>query len=140
MLNVAHVMTDMVYTLTPKHSITAAWELMSDHNIHHLPVADEDGKLRGLISQHDLLREGKDSKKTLGDIMVTQVQTITEHEPVRSAALTMHKKRLRCLPVVEGDQLVGIVTDTDFVAVAIHLMEQLELSEPEPIDDMMELG
>ncbi len=139
MLSVAHVMTETVYTLTPDHSVADAWELMSDHHIHHLPIADEDGTLRGLISQHDLLKQGKSSSKTLGEIMITHVQTIDKHEPVRSAAMIMHQKRLRCLPVVDKERLIGIVTDTDFVAVAIHLMEQLELSEPEPDDDLIEL-
>jgi CBS domain-containing protein len=64
------------------------------------------------------------------DVMVTDVATVEREASLRSAALFLEKHRIGCLPVVEDDKLCGIITDTDFVAVAINLLEQLEASEP----------
>jgi CBS domain-containing protein len=68
--------------------------------------------------------------------MVRNVATINEHASVRQAALFLEKHRIGCLPVVSSGKLVGIITDTDFVAVAINLLEQLE--ELEPVGDDIE--
>lgn len=132
MLSVAEIMSQEIYTLTEQHTVADAWTLIEDHRIHHLPITDEDATLRGLVSHHDLLRAGDSQNTPLGDIMIRKVQTTDEHASVRGAALYLHKNRVRCLPVVEEGKLIGIVTDTDFVAVAIHLMELLEQSESEP--------
>jgi CBS domain-containing protein len=51
--------------------------------------------------------------------------------------LFLEKHKIGCLPVVTGDTLRGIITDTDFVAVAINLLEQLEINEPD--DDFEEI-
>jgi CBS domain-containing protein len=69
------------------------------------------------------------------DVMVRNVATIDEHASVRQAALFLEKHHIGCLPVVTGDKLVGIITDTDFLAVAINLLEQLEEIEPVSIID-----
>jgi CBS domain-containing protein len=65
--------------------------------------------------------------------MVTEVATVDEHASLRQAALFLEKHGIGCLPVVTGDKLRGIITDTDFVGVAINLLELLE--ETEPVDD-----
>ena len=51
---------------------------------------------------------------------------------LRGTAMQLMQNRLGCLPVTRDEKLVGIITDSDFVAIAINLMEQLEQSEPEP--------
>jgi CBS domain-containing protein len=70
------------------------------------------------------------------DIMVTDVATVDERASLRQAALFLEKHRIGCLPVVTDGMLQGIITETDFVAVAINLLEQLEDSEPD--DDIAE--
>ena len=65
------------------------------------------------------------------DIMVTDVATVDEHASLRQAALFLEKHRIGCLPVVTDGMLKGIITETDFVAVAINLLEQLEETEPD---------
>jgi CBS domain-containing membrane protein len=62
--------------------------------------------------------------------MVTKVATVDESASLRQAALFLEKHRIGCLPVVSEEKLVGIITDTDFVGVAINLLEQLEEFEP----------
>ena len=49
---------------------------------------------------------------------------------LRHAALFLEKHQIGCLPVLDDEKLVGIITDTDFVAVAINLLEQIEETEP----------
>ena len=75
----------------------------------------------------------------VGDIMVTDVATVDEHASLRQAALFLERHRIGCLPVMSGDELKGIITDTDFVAVAINLLEQIEESEPfdEELDEVV---
>ncbi|MEE8303691.1 MAG: CBS domain-containing protein, partial [Candidatus Tectomicrobia bacterium] len=59
--------------------------------------------------------------------------TIGETASLRGAALYLQKQKIGCLPVVRGEMLVRIITDSDFVSVAINLMETLE--EQEPIEE-----
>ena len=67
------------------------------------------------------------------DVMISELATIDEQADLRQAALFLEKHRIGCLPVVTDGTLKGIITDTDFVAIAINLLEQLE--ESEPFDD-----
>ncbi len=62
--------------------------------------------------------------------MVRDVATIDEHASLRQAALFIEKHHIGCLPVVTDGNLRGIVTDTDFVGVAINLLELIEETEP----------
>ena len=66
----------------------------------------------------------------VADVMVTDVATVSREASLRQAALFLEKYRIGCLPVVDDDVLIGIITDSDFVAVAINLLEQIEESEP----------
>jgi CBS domain-containing protein len=70
--------------------------------------------------------------------MVAEVATVDINASLRHAALFLEKRKIGCLPVMDDQKLVGIITDTDFVAVAINLLEQLEDSEPpdEDYDDL----
>jgi CBS domain-containing protein len=62
--------------------------------------------------------------------MATDLATVDERASPRQAALFLEKHKIGCLPVVSDGKLRGIITDTDFLAVAINLLEQLEDSEP----------
>jgi CBS domain-containing protein len=64
------------------------------------------------------------------DIMVTDIATIDERASLRQAALFIEKHQIGCLPIVTDGQLRGIITDTDFVGVAINLLELAEETEP----------
>ena len=64
------------------------------------------------------------------DIMVTDIATIDEHASLRQAAMFIEKHNIGCLPIVTDGALRGIITDTDFVGVAINLLELAEESEP----------
>ena len=141
------IMTTDLITLLPTANLAEARELMHRHKIHHLPVVNDDNTLIGLVTLTNLLaatdsvlRDPDNSIRpedvVVKDIMVTDVATVDEHASLRQAALFLEKHRIGCLPVVTEGMLKGIITETDFVAVAINLLEQLEDSEPD--DDFAE--
>gem|GEM_PF-3915505 len=72
----------------------------------------------------------------LSDVMIKDVKVIHPSDHLRQAALYMQSHKHGCLPVVSDDRLVGIITDSDFVATAINLLEQVELLEEQAdLDD-----
>ena len=136
------IMTTELITLLPTANLAEARELMHEHKIHHLPVVDDNNRLIGLVTltnvlaaTDSILRDPDNSIQpadvAVKDIMVTDVATVDERASLRQAALFLEKHRIGCLPVVTEGMLKGIITETDFVAVAINLLEQLEESEPD---------
>lgn len=140
MLSLDSIMTTELVTLSPSDTLEKARSLMRQHRIRHLPVVDDSGALVGLLTQSDLLAaadsflRGRDERLPVAsfpveDVMVTRIASIEPEGSLRRAALYLEKNKIGCLPVVDGGRLVGIVTDTDFVGVAINLLEQLEEEE-----------
>lgn len=145
MITIEEFMTSEPYILRETDSINDAWEIMIGKHIRHIPVTDEDNHVLGLVTQRDVLAatepgaiyEAKTashevkSDLSLSDIMVRDVRVIRKEESLRQAALYLQSHKYGCLPVVSGDQLVGIITDSDFIDIAINLLEQAELTEEE---------
>jgi CBS domain-containing membrane protein len=152
MLTVAEIMTREPYTLGPDDSLATARELLTEHHIRHIPILNGEGSLIGVVSQRDVLAASDSSVLSrnangamekyvaLSSIMTSPVQTADESASLRGAAMHLLKHKVGCLPVLRRGKLVGIVTDSDFVAVAVNLMEQLEISEPEEMDFEDEAG
>ena len=140
MMNIDTIMTTDLITIPPTESLETARTLMHDNKIHHLPVVDDDNTLVGLITLSNVLAatdsilRDPDNRLhardiTIKDIMVTDVATVDERASMRQAALFLEKHRIGCLPVLTSGKLHGIITDTDFVGVAINLLEQIEETE-----------
>jgi len=139
---VEEIMSVSVQTLSPKSSLSDAKQLMTKNDIHHIPIVDEDDKVVGLVSHRDILA-ASESSLTSGDttrngddiviekFMTTGVTTVDGRASLREAALFLQKHKYGCLPVVTDGELKGIITDSDFVSVAIDLLEQAEEVEPE---------
>lgn len=136
------IMSTEVITAPPTATLAEARTLMQEHRIRHLPILNEDGELIGLLTQSDVLAASdsflRDESNriaareiTVADVMVTKIVTVSEQASLRRAALFLEQHRIGCLPVLSDDRLVGIITDTDFVGVAINLLEQLEETEPD---------
>jgi len=142
MFTIEAIMTTDLITIAPSASLAEARALMQDNRIHHLPVVTEDSTLVGLLTLTDVLSatdsrlRDTDSRIRAADIcirevMVNDVITVDARASLRQAALFIEKHKIGCLPVISNGKLRGIITDTDFVAVAINLLEQLEETEPE---------
>ena len=149
MLSVAEIMTREPYTLGPDDTLAAARHLMNAHHIRHIPVVSADETVVGIVSHRDVLAASDSSLEShradhaevpLSAVMSSPVQTVDEHASLRGVALHLQQHRMGCLPVTRDNALIGIITDSDFVAIAIHLMEQLELAEPEEEDSAATAG
>lgn len=136
MLSISDIMTPKrsLVIIGPEATVDEARRVMAAHAIRHLPVLDDAGTLVGLVSQTDVLMAGDVGTRPVHEIMVRGVDTVDERSNVRHVALMMFKHKRSCLPVTRDGLLQGIVTDADFLGVAITLMEQLEAAEPDPDD------
>ncbi len=145
MVTIGEVMTQQPCTLSRFNSLKDARQLMEEKRFRHIPIVDDDNRLIGLVSQRNVLAfstvdqsvVGKDEclenevGTLLADIMTTELITVTTKDSVRTAAQLIYEKKIGCLPVVNGEnELLGIVTDSDFVAITIHLLELAEHAEP----------
>jgi len=133
-LLVRDVMTKDVVTLERNEKLTVADDVMRLGRIRHLPIVDEDGALAGIVSQRDLFHSGlmralgygshaKDRAMdllVLKEAMKTEVVTITPAAPLAEAAKTMLERKIGCVVVVEGKKIVGIITESDFVKLALR--------------------
>lgn len=141
MIDIDTIMSTELVTLRVSDNLDTARNLMHDHRIHHLPVIDADERLVGLITLTNVLAATdsflRDAQSQMhpkdipvGEVMVTDVATVDRHAGLREAALFLEKHKIGCLPVVTDGNLEGIITDTDFVGVAINLLELMEAAEP----------
>ena len=110
---------DQIWSVEPKATIFEALEIMSEKEIGALLVM-EDGKLTGIFSERDYARKvilkGKSSKETLvGELMTKKVFYIDSQKTINDCMAMMTAKRIRHVPVIEDNQVVGIVTIGDVV-------------------------
>ena len=115
MISVGEIMTNDVITLEKSDPISKAVSTMTENNIRHIPIVDTEKQLLGIISQRDVLKAGADNsdKNTVGAITVSEImteKTLTTHpkESLRAAGLTLQKHKYGCLPVIDGNKLVGM--------------------------------
>lgn len=143
MFSIDAIMSTNVITVTSSATLAEARTLLHDNRIHHLPVVDDDA-LVGILSLTNVLAATDsflrdDSSRihatgiVVSEVMVRDVATVDVRASLRQAALFLEKHQIGCLPVMNNNELIGIITGTDFVAVAINLLEQIEDSEP--LDD-----
>ena len=141
MITVDEIMSVELRTLSEDNTLADAQKMMSDSHIHHIPITNGGGVLKGLVSHRDVLAATESNlsdaslaqnpgEVRIGDFMTRDVATVDPRANLRQAAIYLQKHKYGCLPVVEGGALVGIVTDSDFVSVAINLLEQIEEFEP----------
>lgn len=129
-LSVRDVMSTDLVTVGPGDSARRAYEVMRDRRIRHLPVM-EGGRLAGILSDRDLrpilLSPGL-AGATVAELMSEQPTTIAPGAPVEDAASLLVVRKIGCLPVVQDGRLVGIVTETDLLAVLVELLGLLSQS------------
>ena len=142
MFDLEVIMTTDLVTIHVNSNLDEARRLMREHRIRHLPVVNNAGTCVGLLTSTDVLAATdsmlRDEAQRIHaaeipveNVMVTEIATVAPNASLRQAALFLEKHKIGCLPVVSDGALMGIITDTDFVGVAINLLEQLEESEPE---------
>jgi len=129
-------MTPHPITITADSSILAAQRIMKENHVRHLPVLNKTGALVGLVTRTSLeqVRPSKLTtlsiydlsyqldKITVRDAMVRKVVTVGEEVPIEQAARLMLEHKIGSLPVLRGERLVGIITDTDLMRTMLELL------------------
>ncbi len=127
-------MTPNPTTITVDTSIKDALNLVRSKPFRHLPVLDADGKLVGIVTEKSLVYASPTStttmsvfevdyilsRTTVGQVIQGEVITVQPDLPIEEAARVMIDHRIGCLPVVEDDRLVGIISDTDIFRVLVE--------------------
>jgi CBS domain-containing membrane protein len=126
---VVDLMSRSVKTLARNDKLSIADTLMRSARIRHLPVVDE-GRVVGIVSQRDLFfnalvralgfgsaaRDRMLDSIVVKEVMTEDVVTTTPDVEVRVAAKLMVDRKIGCLPVVDGEALVGILSESDIVS------------------------
>jgi acetoin utilization protein AcuB len=131
--------TDLI-TISPETSLSDAQTLIDKHSIDHLLVTDNNKKLIGILSDRDLKQYWASpatslsthelnyllAKVTVDMIMIKTVVTVSTATTIERAALVMQQHRISALPVIENDELAGIITSTDVMDI---LLEAIGISD-----------
>jgi CBS domain-containing protein len=116
---------NVVFSVEPDVTVFKAIQIMCDKNIGGLLITDN-GKLAGIFTERDyarkLILKGKSSKDTtIKEIMTGNPFTVSPDSSIDDCMQLMSDKRIRHLPVVEADKLVGMISIGDVVR---HIMEE----------------
>lgn len=133
---VKNCMTTNPVTIGPDMPVAEALSFMRQHNVRRLPILNKKRKLVGIISEKDLLYASPSpatslsvyevgyllSKLKVEEIMTKKVVTVSPDAPLEEAARIMADSKIGGLPVVDGDHLVGIITETDVFKTILEMM------------------
>jgi CBS domain-containing protein len=122
MILVRHIMTEAPKTLSPDRTVADAAGLMEQYDVGVIPLADENDRLVGLVTDRDLvlriIAKQRDPREIrLGDVATSRLVTTTPDTNIADARDLMAENRIRRLPVVKEGKLVGILALGD-IAVA----------------------
>jgi CBS domain-containing protein len=155
------IMTRQVITVATGAPIVEAANTMLHNHISGLPVVDETGKLAGIISQGDFIRRAeigtqrkrgrwlklllgpgrvasdfvRERGRKVGEIMTLDLCTVTEDATLEDIVSLMEQNNVKRLPVMRGDQLVGIVTRSNLLQAVAELAQ--EVPDPTADDDQI---
>ena len=128
-------MSKNVYTVNSDSPLSEAVKILREKKIKHLPVVDKKHAVVGVLSDRDI-KEYMPSKATTLDVfelhnvlletkiakvMKKQVFTAKPDLPIEEAAMLMYDKNIGCLPIVENNKLVGIISDRDLFRVLVDI-------------------
>ncbi len=139
-MQVKDIMTSELFTLTPQATLQDAHSLSREHGIRHIPVVDLlTGKFIAVVTQKALVSKvmslatrfpqsqlaEQEKSIPISEVYVLDCDTVQADQPLLEIAEYFLNYKHGCLPVVDDDnKLVGIVTSSDFVKLAISLLKQ----------------
>ena len=117
-MQVKDLMNPSVVTIEPASSAALAARLISRHNVGALPVCAGDGRLRGMVTDRDLVlrciaAEEDPAQTPVRDIMTRECATVSPGDDCREATRLMAAQQVRRLPVVENGKIVGMISLSD---------------------------
>lgn len=127
-MQVVELMNENVITISPEDSAALAARLLFRHNIGAIPVCTEDRRLRGIVTDRDIVlrcvaAENAPEKTKVKEIMTRSVITVSPEDDVRRAAHQMASGQVRRLPVVWEGELVGMLSIGDMAKSSSYNME-----------------
>jgi CBS domain-containing protein len=132
-IKVEEFMETDLFTVQKDDLVELVAEMMDWRKIRYMPVEDSKGQLVGLMTSRILLRyfskKGSPLQKevfTVKDIMIEKPITISADASIMEALSKLRDNRIGCLPVVKGKELIGIVTEMDFLRITGRLLDRLE--------------
>lgn len=139
---IGQIMHTNLVTVSPETTLVEAREVIEKNRIEHLLVVDKKGHLIGIVSDRDLKQNWASPATTLSVheltyllqkvevrmIMVKTLKTVAPDTTIERAAFIMQTENISSLPVMAGEQLVGIVTSTDVMAVLLQAIGMNEES------------
>ena len=132
-MKVEGMMNTDLFTVQEGDIIDIVAEMMLWKRVAYMPVEDSKGNLKGLITSRNIMRHySKTSKldeqppKTISEIMIKDPITTMPESNIIDALKLMQENRIGCLPVVQDGELIGIITEEDFVKLSSRLLERLE--------------
>ena len=120
-VEVRQLMTTDLRTVRPKTTLDEMRSIMAQKHVRHFPVITEKGRLAGIVSDRDLMNH---VAKQAADVMCCSMITVKPTSKLAFAVSQMINRNISCLPVTEGDTLVGILTTNDLV-LTLQCMLQL---------------
>lgn len=125
---VRDIMQEKIVTISAGERLSTVEDIMTLGRVRHMPVV-HGGKLVGVVSERDLLRASLSCLTSFADderrafLHVVEISRVMSSPPVvippdaevEEAALVMAERRIGCLPVLDGDELVGLLTETDLL-------------------------
>ena len=117
-MQVRYLMNPSVVTIEPTSSAALAARLISRHNVGVLPVCAGDGRLRGVVTDRDIVlrcvaAEEDPAQTPVRDIMTRSCATVSPGDDCREATRIMSAQQVRRLPVVEDGRVVGMISLSD---------------------------
>lgn len=114
-MQVKDIMNPSVISVKPDDTAADAARLIARHNVGSLPVCGEDGGLRGIVTDRDIVlrcvaAQEDPSKTKVSALMSRNCATVSPQDDARAAAQMMAQSQVRRLPVLENDKVVGILS------------------------------
>jgi len=130
-----------IYSVRPNATVYGALELMAEKNIGAVVVTDEEGKLHGIFSERDFARKmiikGRNADTTkVKEIMTTLVVSVNPDTRIHECMALMTEKRIRHLPVLDGEKLVGVISIGDVVKSMLTEQEMVISQQAYKIDQL----
>ena len=142
MAQLSEIMNRDLVTVDKQASLRRARRILDQHRIRHLLVVD-DKRLVGIVTDRDLRQAAPSSKSPLTiserqefmdelkvlEVMSRKLITASSTTTIREAAKVMVREKIGCLPVVDGSQLVGIVTQSDLLEMLVRGEQSTEAED-----------
>jgi CBS domain-containing protein len=158
-MNASDVMTRTIFSVRPEAAVAEAIRTMLDKQISGLPVIDEAGRLVGILTEGDLLRRGETGTerqrprwleilmgpgrlageyvrthgRKVAGVMTRDIAGVTPDTPLKEVVELMERRRIKRVPVLDGDALVGILSRADLLRALADALE--EKPAPSASDD-----